>query len=90
MPNREKLDSLQNQLNNLNIEYITQNNKLNSLKNQLEASLNQEDYLISQYEALKDNLATSEEKYTIVEKTIDYLLQARDNVATRYVSSINS
>ncbi len=90
MPNREKLDSLQYQLNNINIECITQNNKLNSLKNQLEASLNQEDYLISQYEALKDNLATSEEKYTIVEKTIDYLLQARDNVATRYVSSINS
>ena len=38
---------------------------------------------------MKDNLSSLSAKYNLIEKTIDYLLQAKDNVASRYVSTIN-
>lgn len=90
LPESTTLDELLQKQSNLKGEYLSLNNKIMNLNADLDNAINQEEYMSSQIEEYKDKLITLEEKYSIVEKTIDYLLRAKDNVASRYVSSINS
>lgn len=90
LPESTTLDELLQKQSNLKGEYLSLNNKIINLNADLDNAINQEEYMSSQIEEYKDKLITLEEKYSILEKTIDYLLKAKDNVASRYVSSINS
>ena len=89
LPSQEALNNLQSQQNSLNINLLTIKNQLENLKNMLENNFDKEDYLSSQLEKTKNTYNELNYKYTLIDKTIEYLLQARDNVASRYVSSIN-
>ncbi len=90
LPENSTLDELLLKQSNLKGEYISLNNKITNLSNEIDNTINQEEYLSSQIEEYKDRLIAFEEKYNIIEKTIEYLLKAKDNVASRYVSTINS
>ncbi len=90
LPESTTLDQLLQSQSNLKAEQLSLNSKIMNLNADLDNAINQEEYMSSQIEEYKDKLITLEEKYSIVEKTIDYLLRAKDNVASRYVSSINS
>lgn len=89
MPSRDDYESIKNKQSSANLNIYTIENKLLNLRNDLENSISQIDYLASQIEQMKDNLSSLSAKYSLIEKTIDYLLQAKDNVASRYVSTIN-
>ena len=89
LPSREDYENAKNKQTNANINIYTLENKLLNLKNDLENSLLQEDYLTSQIEQMKDKFSSLSSKYDLIDKTIVYLLKAKDNVASRYVSTIN-
>ena len=89
IPNRQEYEDIKNKQTNASINIFALENKLLNLKNELENNISQDDYLASQIEQMKEQLSSLTSKYDIIEKTIDYLLKARDNVASRYVSTIN-
>ena len=89
MPKREEYDDIKNRQNSANLSIFSIENTLVNLRNEMENNISQEEYLASQIELLKDQLSTYTYKYDLIDKTIEYLLSARDNVATRYVSTIN-
>ena len=89
MPKREEYDDIKNRQNSANLSIFSIENTLVNLRNEMENNISQEEYLASQIELLKDQLSTYTHKYDLIDKTIEYLLSARDNVATRYVSTIN-
>ena len=90
MPNRDEYDRLRSQQNSANVNVLTLKNQITNLKNDLENNINKEDYLTSQIEKMKSDYNDLNYKYTLIDKTIEFLLQAKDNVASRYVSTINS
>lgn len=90
MPNRDEYDRLRSQQNSANVNVLTLKNQITNLKNDLENNINKEDYLASQIEKMKSDYNDLNYKYTLIDKTIEFLLQAKDNVASRYVSTINS
>lgn len=90
LPESAILDELLQKQSYLKGEELSLSNKIINLNADLDNAINQEEYMSSQIAEYKDRLASFEEKYSIIEKTIDYLLRAKDNVASRYVSSINS
>ena len=89
LPKRDDYEEIKNKQNSANMNIYSIENSLLRLRNDLEESVGQEEYISSQIELLKEGYTSLNEKYSLVEKTIDFLLKARDNVASRYVSSIN-
>ncbi len=90
LPDRTKIEELLIEQSKISSEYLSIKNKILILKNNIDENINQEDYCSANIEKLKEDLQNLEEKYNLIEKTIKYLNEARDNVANRYVSSINS
>ena len=88
-PDREKLELLLSKETSVKTEYLSIKNKLQQLRNRLDENISAEDYLSSIIEKTKLNIKEGESKYKIVESTINYLLQAKDNVSSRFVSAIN-
>lgn len=89
LPKRDDYEEIKNKQNSANMNIYSIENSLLRLRNDLEESIGQEEYISSQIELLKEGYTSLNEKYSLLEKTIDFLLKARDNVASRYVSSIN-
>lgn len=89
MPNIKPLKELQELQNEKRIKLLQINNKIENLNNDLDTNLGRDGYLKNLLESSKTRLEDMQKRLSIIEKTIEYLLKAKDIVSSRYVGEIN-
>lgn len=89
MPNIKPLKEIQELQNEKRIRLLEINNKIENLNNDLDTNLGRDGYLKNLLESSKTRLEDMQKRLSIIEKTIEYLLKAKDIVSSRYVGEIN-
>ena len=89
MPNIKPLKELQELQNEKRIKLLEINNKIENLNNDLDTNLGRDGYLKNLLESSKTRLEDMQKRLSIIERTIEYLLKAKDIVSSRYVGEIN-
>lgn len=88
-PNREKLEEIENILNNNKIDIITIKNQIENIDKEIDDLLDKNEKMVNDYNLIKENFHKIDDKIKILTLTKDFMLQARENVSKRFIVPIN-
>lgn len=88
-PNREKLEEIENILNNNKINIITIKNQIENIDKEIDDLLDKNEKMVNDYNLIKENFHKIDDKIKILTLTKDFMLQARENVSKRFIVPIN-
>lgn len=88
-PNREKLEEIENILNNNKIDIITIKNQIENIDKEIDDLLDKNEKMVNDYNLIKENFHKIDDKIKILTLTKDFMLQSRENVSKRFIVPIN-
>lgn len=89
-PDRDRLNKLEDEYHKLEIQIISSSHDLKNLNFQLDNIIESNEKTQNEINARVEKMNDIEYKMSLIEKTKSFLLQAQENVSTRFIVPINN
>ena len=89
-PDRHEIESLDDKIKTCQMQLMQIRNNIENIENSINCYIDDNDVLENKINEMSTINYENKDKITIIDKTIDYLIKARENVSSRFVGDINN
>ena len=89
-PDRHEIESLDDKIKTCQMQLMQIRNNIENIENSINRYIDDNDVLENKINEMSTINYENKDKITIIDKTIDYLIKARENVSSRFVGDINN